>query len=73
MAEPSWKLDYVNSRYYLDERGNAVQGYEVGIMLLPYNSPITFNVPDDEPTLIAQIAQERLDRRVKLEEMANGG
>jgi hypothetical protein len=73
MAGESWSVDYVRSTTYLDNRNLPVKGFEVGITLHPFEDAITLELPTDDPDKIAAAAQQALDRRVKLQEMSDGG
>jgi hypothetical protein len=70
MAEPRWRVDFTRSAFYLDARNNPVNGYEVGITLIPYGDTYTVNVPDTKPATIAAVADELLENRIALDEMS---
>jgi hypothetical protein len=67
--EPSVRLDFIRSSFYLDNRGQPVNGFEVGITLLPWNEAVTFNWPTNNAEQITAEANKYLAERVKLSEL----
>lgn len=65
----SYKVDWIRPTVYIDNAGMAVNGYQVRIIIQPWNEARDINVKDPSAETIKGAATAEVVRRAAIEEL----